>query len=120
MAKKRRTRSRSPWPLVLMLLGIALVAGAVIWYTSTNQTAQEAGGPAHPAGQDIPFPDIERVTLQDAYQAYQDQSAVFVDVRGDPFYFQAHIPGALNISLNDLPNRVQELDPSAWIITYCT
>ena len=33
---------------------------------------------------------------------------------------QAHIPGALNIPLNDLPDRIQELDPSAWIITYCT
>jgi len=120
MAKKRRTRSRSPWPLVLMLLVIALVASAVIWLASLNQSTQVAAGPTDPAEQIIPFPNIERVSLQDAYQAYQDGSAVFVDVRGDPFYFQAHIPGALNIPLNDLPDRIQELDPSAWIITYCT
>ncbi|MGW8250135.1 MAG: rhodanese-like domain-containing protein, partial [Anaerolineales bacterium] len=64
------------------------------------------------------FPQIERVSLQDAKAAYDQDQAVFVDVRSGEEYQQGHIPGAVNIPLLDIPNRIGELNPEDWIITY--
>jgi rhodanese-related sulfurtransferase len=45
---------------------------------------------------------------------------VFVDVRSAGSYAASHIPGALSIPLGELDARLDELDPAARIITYCT
>lgn len=66
------------------------------------------------------FPDVTRVSLKDARAAYDQKTAIFVDVRGKDAYDLSHVTGALNIPLADIPNRANELDPHAWIITYCT
>lgn len=114
----RKRSSRSILPLILMLAGAALIVTALFWFFAQN------GGPAGPAPAQpqaaVPFPEISRVGLADAKAAFDTKSAVFIDVRGDPYYSQGHIPGALNISLDDLETRMGELDPAAWIITYCT
>ena len=64
--------------------------------------------------------DVPRVTVSDAKAALDAGTAVFVDVRDSDSYEAAHIPGALLIPFGDLTNRMNELDPSRWIITYCT
>ncbi len=71
-------------------------------------------------GAEPTFPEIERVPLEDAKAAYAAGSAVFVDVRSSAEYDQSHIPGALSIPVNELEGRLDELDKSQWIITYCT
>jgi len=63
---------------------------------------------------------VPRVDVDTAKQAYDDGTAVFVDVRSESQYEQSHIPGALNIPLAVLETRYTELDAHAWIITYCT
>ncbi|MEW6404868.1 MAG: rhodanese-like domain-containing protein [Chloroflexota bacterium] len=64
--------------------------------------------------------DILRVSLEDAKAAYDSGSAIFVDVRSESSYAEAHIPGALSIPGTLLASRMGELDPGQWIITYCT
>jgi len=64
--------------------------------------------------------DIERVSLVVAKTAFDDGTAVFVDVRSSSAYADAHIPGALSIPNAELEARLNELDPDQWIITYCT
>jgi 3-mercaptopyruvate sulfurtransferase SseA len=117
MSASKRS-SRSILPLIFMLAGAALIVAALFWFFAQN------GRPAAPAPTQpqaaIPFPEISRVGLADAKAAFDTKSTVFVDVRGDPYYSQGHIPGALNISLDDLEARLGELDRAAWIITYCT
>jgi hypothetical protein len=88
--------------------------------------------PATPTGSPIPtaaasgslhtssFPEIQRVLLEEAKAALDSGSAVFVDVRSKASYDASHIPGALSIPLGELETRLKELDPKAWIITYCT
>jgi rhodanese-related sulfurtransferase len=72
----------------------------------------------------IPTPasleQVERVSLTDAKAAFDAGSAVFLDVRDSSAYNLSHIAGALSIPINDLPSRLSELNPSTWIITYCT
>jgi 3-mercaptopyruvate sulfurtransferase SseA len=79
----------------------------------------------HPAVQVVtPTPatvsQVQRVSLADANAALDDGRAVFVDVRDSSSYAASHIPGALLIPVSELPDRLNELDPNAWIITYCT
>jgi hypothetical protein len=64
-------------------------------------------------------PGLQRVSLDDAYTAYQDGSAVFVDARSLEQYQQGHIPGALSLPADEIAGRLDELDPDDPIITYC-
>ena len=64
--------------------------------------------------------EIVRLSLEDAKAAFDNGTAVFVDVRSQSSYAASHIPGALSIPLIELEPRVNELDPNQWIITYCT
>ena len=63
---------------------------------------------------------VERISLEDAKAAYDAGTAVFLDVRDAQSYAEAHIPGALNIPVNNLPQRLNELDPADHIVIYCT
>ncbi|MCK4732861.1 MAG: hypothetical protein KAT65_10440 [Methanophagales archaeon] len=44
---------------------------------------------------------------------------ILLDVRTDGEYDIEYIPGAINIPLSDLENRIDELDKSKTIIVYC-
>jgi hypothetical protein len=107
------------FPLFLVILGILLLVGAAAWYfffepqSALNLAASDLEST-------IPYPEIQRVALPEAKAAYDNREAVFVDVRGEQFYQQSHIQGAISMPEDQLPDRIGELDPQAWIITYCT
>lgn len=61
---------------------------------------------------------VRRVSLQDARDALDEGTAVFLDVRTSESYAASHIPGALSIPSTELPTRMGELDPGAWLIPY--
>lgn len=113
-----RRRQSSSFPLALIALGLLLILGAGGWYLyqvlNPEETVQTS-----PQGEGS-FPDVPRVSLADAKAAYETGGAIFLDVRDAESFTQSHIPGALSIPLNELPDRMRELDKSAWIITYCT
>ena len=103
-----------PWPLVMVGVGVFLIivvlgAGAV------------ANSPrATPTPTALVLPAVERISAQKAYEAFEAFGAVFVDVRDLMSYDAGHIPGAIHIPLNQIGNSLKDLDPEAWIITYCT
>lgn len=99
--------------LFIWITGIALVTAACAPSTSLPQT--EPAIPAVGAPQ-----DVQRITLEESKAAFDNHSAVFVDVRSEASYAASHIPGALSIPLAVLEARINELDPNQWIITYCT
>lgn len=127
--------SNSNQRLVLIIGSIVIIAAGAILILS----ALPAGSPAAPVPQSaapaapqasaptiapVPteetFPDIARVSLGNAKAAYDLKQATFVDVRDAESYSNSHIPGAKSIPLAELETRYGELDPNAWIITYCT
>lgn len=104
--------------LRLTVIGIGLILLAGVAFFLMRPSAEPVV--TAESYQPISMEDIPRVNLQDAKLAYESGSAVFLDVREQSSFDSGHIPGALSIPLDDLPDGADELDRSAWIITYCT
>ena len=66
------------------------------------------------------YPEIPRVSLEEAKAALDAGTALFIDVRAAQFYEVSHIKGAINIYFGDIEKHIGELDKAQWIITYCT
>lgn len=106
-------------PVILVAAGLVLILGAVIFYLVNPSTGSSNVQVDQPAAA-IPYPNIPRVSLKDAKAAYDLKNAVFIDVRGEPYFSEEHVPGALSITYDELPTRSQELKKTDWIIPYCT
>lgn len=97
---------------VLLIAGLLAIEGL--------RTPAVVSTPTAPVAEDIPYPQVVRISVKDARAAFEMQAAVFVDVRGDPWYATGHIPGALNLTEKDLLAGLADYPRSTWIITYCT
>ncbi len=117
--------TKSIRPILLLVLGLILIVSAlVIFFTNPFERLGQGGSgnttaTAPVSGEEF-YPDIRRVSLGDAYAAYQLKQAVFVDTRSLSAYNQSHIPGAVSIPVEELEGRLGELKKTDWIITYCT
>jgi hypothetical protein len=117
--EKRKT---SKIPIIILAAGGLLLIIAVVILAMQNKPSPEVLLPTvgiSSQGEES-YPEIQRVSLEDAKAALDGGTAVFVDVRGDSSYAEGHVPGALSIALMDLENRLGELDTEDWILTYCT
>jgi 3-mercaptopyruvate sulfurtransferase SseA len=118
MSPVQKKNNRAALPLVFISIGLLLVVAAAIWALPQNPK------PATPTPQVLAtentYPEIQRVKLEDARAAYDNGAAIFVDVRDAASYADSHVAGALSIPLADIEARMNELDRSQWIITYCT
>ncbi len=55
-------------------------------------------------------PQIKRVSLPEAKTAFDNQQALFLDVRGSASYAAGHIPGAINIPLAQILDDYHRLE----------
>ena len=110
MLEKPKQRNLLP-TLVMGIGGALLIAAALLLLPKPTPVA-----PTPVPG--TPF--APRVTLDEAKQAFEAGTAIFVDVRSSEYYQAAHIAGAVSIPEAEIPIRFSELDKNAWIITYCT
>jgi hypothetical protein len=124
----------------MVVFGAVLMIGALLWFvivtrqsaarttvlptpvvSSITPVASPVSSSVTPvATPAIPYPEIKRISLADAKAAFELKSAIFIDVRGEPYYSDSHVPGALSMTYDELSSRMGELDKKAWIITYCT
>jgi 3-mercaptopyruvate sulfurtransferase SseA len=116
MAKKA---GPSLLPIILVAAGLVLILGAAVFYLTKPLDTSRSVPTDQPAVA-IPYPDVPRVSLQDAKAAYDLKNAIFIDVRGEPYYSEEHIPGALSITYDELSSNLQSLKKTDWIIPYCT
>ncbi len=109
--------------IVMLAIELLLLVIVLILLFSNNQAPPTSTTVATIPPQRLdqgPAPEVSRVSLSDAHNAYTAKQAVFVDVRSPGQYEASHIPGAVSIPLNDVESRMNELDKEQWIITYCT
>jgi hypothetical protein len=111
-----------PWVLI-GLIGLLVIGGiliAVPLLTSAIDSLAPTPIPTSLLIDQLPFPTVPRISVDDAHAAWQAQQAVFVDVRSAGQYAATHIAGAKSIPLDELESRLNELDKGQTIITYCT
>jgi hypothetical protein len=128
-AKKqpRRRSSRKTLPTPILLLaggGLLLLVGALFSLSRWPAPAADipdtiASLPDNHDESGLPYPEVARISLEQAKANFEQGTAVIVDVRASDEYAEAHIPGAISIPLNELETRYGELSPGDEIITYC-
>ena len=62
---------------------------------------------------------ISNVAAWKDIEQYMDDSSILVDVRSEEEYLNGHIEGAINIPVDQLRERLGELDKNKTIIEYC-
>lgn len=109
-----RLGNRPRWglPALVAALGLAiLLTGCGASATPTPTTA---------AASDIPFPEVPRISVEEAAVHHADGTALFVDVRGAQYYAEGHIPDSVSLPLADLEADWTTLPKAKLIITICT
>jgi hypothetical protein len=121
----KKTKRSASGSIALMAVGGLLIVGAIalFLFMLPEEPAQPAAERVSNSGQADSvigdnFPNVERISPQDARTSFDQGEAVILDVRTPEEYAEGHIAGAVLIPLLELPERVGELDPNSWIITY--
>ncbi|WP_180901597.1 ArsR/SmtB family transcription factor [Martelella soudanensis] len=63
--------------------------------------------------------NMEPVSREELLQRTRDDLVTVLDVRPSDEFAVGHVPGAVNIPLNELETRLAELDPDHEIVAYC-
>lgn len=97
--------------LAAALLLAALVAGCGARSTPTPTADGEPG---------IPFPEVPRISVEEAAALQAAGAALFVDVRGAQYYAEGHIAGSVSLPLASIESEGKSLPKSPLVITVCT
>ncbi len=62
---------------------------------------------------------LEPVSRKTLLDRLQDRQVTVLDVRPPDEFAAGHVPGALNVTLETLAQRFEELDPAQEIVAYC-
>ena len=121
-----RRSSRIPVVIVaLAAIGLLLIAGG-LFLDSEDEPQAVVEPPAVPEtarpDNNLPFPDVPRIALDEAHARQMAGEIIFVDVRDTEDYVESHIPDALSIPLDDteMDPAYRELPEDAEIVIYCT
>jgi rhodanese-related sulfurtransferase len=63
--------------------------------------------------------DPDEITPDELLERLDDGSSTVLDVRPAEEYAAGHIPGAVSIPVQELGDRIDELDPHAEVVVYC-
>ena len=99
---------------------LPILAGA--WglaYANITGTDKADDGFVFQPPTDAGFYEITADQLRDRIGDESDDSFIIVDIRDDVSFDEGHIPGAINIPLDELGYRVFSLDKTKDIIVYC-
>jgi 3-mercaptopyruvate sulfurtransferase SseA len=107
--------------LLLGIGGVAIALVLVVIYWATARPPAIVGDfpPIHNE-EGYPFPDVPRITVQEAKARFDAGNVIFVDVRSEGQYNAERIPGAILVPINEFETRYREVPQNTEIITYCT
>jgi hypothetical protein len=115
-------------PIVVGLVVLAMIVGAVI--SIQNQRSRSSAMPgailtpsntlqAQPTFA-MPYPNVSRISLQEAQDKLEQGQVVLLDVRSKSSYDQAHAQGALSVPEEEIVAHLDELPRDKEIILYCS
>jgi hypothetical protein len=112
---------RSPLPVLLLIVGVLLLVGGSLVYLLNRPEAVPAAIHTPAAVEsDIPYPEVVRISVEEAKAQVEAGTAVLLDVRPFEDYQTLHATNAISIPLDELTGRTGELPQDAEILTYCT
>jgi len=104
--------------IAIPFLPLLAIAGGLV-YAHVTGTDKADGGLALVVPNEAGFYEITTDQLKERIEDKSDNNFIIVDIRDDASFDEAHIPGAVNIPLNELGYRWFSLDKSKDIIVYC-
>lgn len=89
--------------------------------TTSNMTPYPPGTNAAPKVDDHGHTDdAPRIALADAKKDFDAGNAVFIDTRVEATYKQEHVKGAINIPVEAVDAKFNEIPKGKKIIAYCS
>ena len=92
--------------------------------TQTPSPQQSALPPQAPGSQQTAHSDdgqdAPRISLEEAKKAFDEKSATFIDTHVKATYDAGHIPGAINVTVQDLEAKFNTIPKGKKIIAYCS
>jgi hypothetical protein len=118
----------------LILLSAAIVLSIVVLAAcnSTEKSNVASGNGANgsrggsgsaapaPPPSNVPDDGVRRITLAELRDALDKGTAIVVDTRAADAYKQSHIKGSINIPVDQVANRINELPRDKTIVAYCS
>jgi len=102
----------------------AAIGGLCVFVACTDITEPIAVSasptPAPTAAPKSDRQDAPRISLADAKKAFDDKTAMFIDTHPKATYDAGHIPGAINITVQDLETKFGSIPKDKRIIAYCS
>jgi hypothetical protein len=115
-----QSQPKNPQRMAILLIaagGVILIVAALTFIFQGN-AAETAAQPS--ANEDLPYPQVGRISVEAAWASMNSGTAIILDVRGEGNHQAAHIPGAISIPTADIQLRMGELSKESEILTYCT
>jgi len=97
-------------PALVMILALAALVSAC--------SPQATPTPVVISG--IPFPEVARISVEEAAAHHAAGTALFVDVRAEQYYAQGHIPSSVSLPLATIESTWTTLPKARLVITVCT
>lgn len=63
--------------------------------------------------------DKQNISSEEVYKMMKNEDVVIIDVREDFEYEGGHLENSINIPLDDLEKKINEIDKDKKIIVYC-
>ena len=104
--------------LIVLALAVLVIAGKLV-YAGIVCAAETAGDFVFKLPNEAGYYDITVDQLKARIDDKSDTNFIIVDIRDDVSFDAGHVPGAINIPLNELGYRVFSLDKTRDIIVYC-
>ncbi len=125
---KQQDRLSFVIPIVVAVIVVAIVIGAILSIEGGQSASAERPGQgvsqastAQPlATGSLPYPEVPRISVEEAQAKLEQQQAILVDVRSRASYDQAHAVGAISVPEDEVAARLNELPRDQVMILYCT